>query len=319
MTRPVNLHLFPVTPYADAWRWQRDAADAVRRGGDEALAMLQHPPVYTFGRRARPEHLLVPPAELRARGAEVIETNRGGDLTFHGPGQIVGYPILDLRARGLGPGEYVWLLEEVLLRTLRRFGVEARRTPGRPGVWTGQGKIAAIGVRIERGMSLHGFALNVDVDLSWFDAIVPCGITDASVTSMAQVLGVSPGVGAVMEALAEEFAAVFDVTMTMRQAALDRRAGSIAVAPCTLLAASQRGQEIGLLRGHPSDSPRMGCAPATPADLSLQFEVAGPPRMGCAPATPADPSLAVGVSGSARGAHGHARWHQDAREGAHAG
>jgi lipoate-protein ligase B len=185
----------------------------VRSGGPEDIALLQHPPVYTFGRRVRLEHLLVPRDDLRGRGAEVIETNRGGDITFHGPGQIVGYPILDLRRRGLGPAEYVRQLETILIATLDRFGIEAWRWAGRPGVWTTEGKIGAIGVRIDRGVSLHGFALNVDLDLSWFEAIVPCGLADADVTSMAHQVGESPSVDAVKEALTEEFARRFGVVL----------------------------------------------------------------------------------------------------------
>ncbi len=133
-------------------------------------------------------------------------------MTFHGPGQLVGYPILRLRDRGLGPTEYVRLLEETVILTLARFGIDSGRSPGRPGVWTSLGKIAAIGVRIERGVSLHGFALNVDTDLSRFDAIVPCGLADTSVTSMAQHLEAPPTIEAVGTALAREFAAIFQVT-----------------------------------------------------------------------------------------------------------
>jgi lipoyl(octanoyl) transferase len=209
----VRLQTLGVTPYTDAWQWQLDAAEALRSGGPEALALLQHEPVYTFGRRVRPEHLLVTPEALRARGAAVIETNRGGDVTFHGPGQLIGYPILDLKCRGLGPHEYVRLLESTLIRALDRFQLESWHLPGRPGVWTKRGKVGAIGVRIERGVSLHGFALNVDVDLSWFEAIVPCGDADAEVTSMAQLLEVTPAFATVQDAIAEEFAATFNVTL----------------------------------------------------------------------------------------------------------
>jgi lipoate-protein ligase B len=161
----------------------------------------------------RREHLLVPADMLGQRGAEVMETNRGGDITFHGPGQLVGYPILDLRRRDLGPTEYVRLLEATLIATLDRFGIEAWRSPGRPGVWTSGGKIAAIGVRIERGISMHGFALNIDIDLSWFEAIVPCGLAEASVTSMAAVLDRAPRppIETVTEVLTDEFASTFAV------------------------------------------------------------------------------------------------------------
>jgi lipoyl(octanoyl) transferase len=206
----IDLYTPGLVDYATAWRWQQHTAEAVGNGSPEALALLQHPPVYTFGRRIRPEHLLVSPDVLRQRGADVVETSRGGDLTFHGPGQLVGYPILNLRDRSLGPKDYVRLLEETLIRTLERFGVDGQRSPGRPGVWTDAGKIAAIGVRIERGVSLHGFALNVDVDLSWFDAIVPCGLADARIASMSQIIGPNPGVDAVAAVLAIEFGAALE-------------------------------------------------------------------------------------------------------------
>jgi lipoic acid synthetase len=211
MTTRVRLYAFPVTPYDSGWRWQQATAAAVREGGEEALALLQHAPVYTFGRRVRTEHLLVPSEVLRARGADLVETNRGGDVTFHGPGQIVGYPILDLRRRSLSPTDYVRKIEETLIRTCDHFGLESRRVAGRPGVWTGSGKIGAVGVRIESGVSLHGFALNVDLDLSWFAAIVPCGLAGVEMTSMQQILGASPCVETVSAVLVREFATVFDI------------------------------------------------------------------------------------------------------------
>jgi lipoate-protein ligase B len=208
----LDVYRLPITPYSEAWQWQVETAEIVRSGAPEALAFLQHTPVYTLGRRTRPEHLLVPSDALRALGAEVIETNRGGDVTFHGPGQLVGYSILRLRQRDLGPAEYVRLLEETLMRTLARFDIDSGRSPGRPGVWTDEGKIATIGVRIERGVSLHGFALNVDTDLSWFDAIVPCGIAEGGTTSIAQYLDPPPTIDAVTSVLVREFATVFGVT-----------------------------------------------------------------------------------------------------------
>jgi lipoate-protein ligase B len=220
VAHPLRLHTPGLVDYATAWQWQQDTAEAVRNGGPEALALLQHTPVYTFGRRVRPEHLLVSPEVLRQRGAEVVETNRGGDVTYHGPGQLVGYPILSLHRRGLGPTDYVRLLEETLVRTLDCFGVPAWRLPGHPGVWTGSGKVAAIGVRFERGVSLHGFAINVDVDLAWFDAIVPCGLAGAAVTSMAQLLGASPSTDEVSQVLVSAFFEALELD------APDRRRGS---------------------------------------------------------------------------------------------
>ncbi|HEY3117696.1 MAG TPA: lipoyl(octanoyl) transferase LipB [Chloroflexota bacterium] len=196
--------------YEAAWRWQSATAAAVADGGPETLALLQHLPVFSFGRRIRREHLLVDPIELAGGGAAIVESDRGGDVTFHGPGQLVAYPILDLRSRGLGPVDYVCRLEELVIRTLARFGISGERWPGRPGVWVDGSKIAAIGVRIRRGVSTHGLALNVETNLSWFDAIVPCGISDAGVTSMTKILGASPGLPAVADELCDAFADVFD-------------------------------------------------------------------------------------------------------------
>jgi lipoyl(octanoyl) transferase len=178
--------------------------------------------------------VLVDPAKLRARGADVIATDRGGDVTFHGPGQLVAYPILDLRRRGLGAASYVRALEQCVIDTLDAFGLRGERVAGRPGVWTrppagGAGemaKIAAVGVRIERGVSRHGLALNVSTDLTWFDAIVPCGIADAGVTSMARELGEAPAFAAVAGAFARAFQRVFDARLVdVVDSPLARRAG----------------------------------------------------------------------------------------------
>ncbi|HEX5370475.1 MAG TPA: lipoyl(octanoyl) transferase LipB [Dehalococcoidia bacterium] len=210
MSDILRLVRFGTLPYDAAWRWQRDTAAGVRKGAPEALALLQHPPTYTFGRRVRPEHLLVDAGTLRARGATLVESDRGGDVTFHGPGQVVCYPILNLRRYSLGAADYVRLLERTMIGALRRFGVEAGVVHGRPGVWLGGAKIGAIGVRIEGGVTTHGFALNVDTDLAWYDAIVPCGIAGAAVTSLAQV-GVAVSIEAVEDALLEGFATLLDV------------------------------------------------------------------------------------------------------------
>jgi lipoate-protein ligase B len=210
VSKSVRLFQSSLLPYRPAWDWQAAAADSVRDGGDEVLALLQHPPVYTFGRNIRPQHLLIDPEELASMGAEVVESDRGGDITFHGPGQLVGYPILDLRRRNLGATDYVRALEQTLLQTLARFAIAAERSPGRPGVWVDGAKIAAIGVRVRGGVTTHGFGLNVETDLSWFDAIVSCGLSNANVTSMQRVLGSSPGMPAVMDALVESFSSVFD-------------------------------------------------------------------------------------------------------------
>lgn len=203
-----------ITDYHDAWAWQREAADALRSGtAGEAIALLQHRPVYTLGRRAKSEHLLAGASELRRRGAAVVEVDRGGDVTFHGPGQLVAYPILDLRARHLLPGDYVRLLESVVIDVLAGFGVTGERLPGRPGVWAGGGKIAAVGVRVQGGVTTHGFAFNVSCDLSWFDAVIPCGLAGATVTSMATISADAPSVEDVADAVAATFAHRLDAEL----------------------------------------------------------------------------------------------------------
>jgi lipoyl(octanoyl) transferase len=210
LTHRLRVFRFPQVDYASAWRWQTETAADVRDGAGEALALLQHSPVYTFGRRVRREHLLLDEQSLRQRGADVVESDRGGDVTFHGPGQLVAYPILNLRQRGLGPVDYVRALEETMIRTLAAFGLNGERVAGRPGVWLDHAKVGAIGVRVHGGVSLHGLALNVDTDLSWFAAIVPCGLSGAGVTSMQRALGFSPSVDAITEELIEAFADIFD-------------------------------------------------------------------------------------------------------------
>ena len=194
-------------PYATALAWMRSRANVVRGGGAEAVALLEHEAVYTLGARALRSSLRIAEADLPA---PLVETDRGGDVTWHGPGQLVAYPVLDLRARGLRAGDYVRSLEAVVIEMLTAWGIEGERVPGRPGVWVDGAKVAAVGVRLDRGVSRHGLALNVAPDLAWFDAIVPCGIADAGVTSMGHVLGEAPSLAAVAEVMAAAFARAFD-------------------------------------------------------------------------------------------------------------
>jgi lipoate-protein ligase B len=194
--------------YARALGWQREAAHKLRFGaGSEMLYLLEHPPVVTMGRRATGDHVLFPAEELTRRGVELVETDRGGDVTFHGPGQVVGYPILDLRKRGLGAHTYLRFLEGILVGVLAGFSIEAFRDPLYTGVWTKSGKIAAMGIRVSGGVSLHGFALNVNTDLSYFGLIVPCGIQGRSVASMQKVLGRPVDVDEVMDRIEAAFLA----------------------------------------------------------------------------------------------------------------
>jgi len=178
--------------YADGLELQEKLV-AERKAGliSDQLLLLQHPPVITLGVKARKDrsHVLGSSELLVARGVEVVESGRGGDVTFHGPGQLVGYPIIDLKPDRCDVHRYVRDLEEVLIRAVAALGVEASRAPGLTGVWVGSDKIAAIGVRISRWITSHGFALNVTTDLSFFGTIIPCGIRDHGVGSLSTELG----------------------------------------------------------------------------------------------------------------------------------
>jgi len=173
-------------PYAEVLELQRSLCRArVERQHDEDILLLvEHDPVYTLGRSTRESSLPLAPALLRARGAEVFEIERGGDVTFHGPGQLVGYPIIDLARHRQDLHWYLRELEGALIDALDVLGVAADRNPGKTGVWTGGRKIASIGVHVKQWVTLHGFALNVTTDLAWFDWIVPCGIADVQMTSV---------------------------------------------------------------------------------------------------------------------------------------
>jgi lipoyl(octanoyl) transferase len=189
--------------YPEAWRLQRRLA-AARQAGEvgDCLLLLEHPPVYTLGRSTDRAHLGSGPEALRALGAECLEVDRGGSVTFHGPGQLVGYPIIRLAdafplAGAPGQGDavaYVRALETALIEVVRRHGVVAGRRPGYTGAWVGSDKLAAIGVKLAGGVTQHGVALNVTTDLSWFARVTPCGISDGGVTSMARegVTGLTP-------------------------------------------------------------------------------------------------------------------------------
>lgn len=176
----------------------------------DLLLTVEHPHVYTQGRASRAEDLLLSPEDLARREIRVYPVNRGGRITYHGPGQIVGYPIVNLREFNPDVHRYLRCLEEVLLRTLEVFGIAGERVAGRTGVWVGGAKIAAIGVGIRRWITFHGFALNVAPDLGFFGGIVPCGIAGCRVTSMSLVLGRRVQRGDVLPALRSSFAAVFE-------------------------------------------------------------------------------------------------------------
>lgn len=201
-----------LVPYAEALALQRDLVERRRRDEvPDQLLLLQHPPVITTGVRTADAraHIVADEQELVRRGVEVHEAGRGGDVTFHGPGQLVGYPILKLPPDRQDLHRYVRDLEEALILTLRGWGIAGSRIPGLTGVWVGQEKVAAIGVRVSRWVTSHGFALNVTTDLSQFGLIVPCGISDKGVTSMERLLGRPVAMAEVETAFVGAFAGVF--------------------------------------------------------------------------------------------------------------
>lgn len=200
--------------YGLGWDLQKALAEA--RAGNRApdtLLLLEHPPTYTLGRRGSESNLLVSRQTLDNLGVALYRVDRGGDITFHGPGQLVGYPVLSLETREGGPSRYLRDIEETLIRALHAFGVPGRRLPGLTGVWVGEEKIAAIGVKINaKRITQHGFSLNVTTDLSYFRRIVPCGIRDKGVTSLSRVLGCEVGLLDVAKSVAESLACVFGLS-----------------------------------------------------------------------------------------------------------
>jgi lipoyl(octanoyl) transferase len=201
-----------VVPYGEALELQRSLVDARRAGSiSDTLLLLQHPPVLTLGVRGDGgrSHVLATPQALATRGIELHETGRGGDITYHGPGQIVGYPILDLKPDRCDVHRYVRDLEEVIIRTAADYGLAAERVAGLTGVWVGREKLAAIGVRISRWITSHGFAVNVSTDLADFDLIIPCGIADRGVTSFDRLLERTVELADVEARLVKHFCNVF--------------------------------------------------------------------------------------------------------------
>lgn len=210
--RSLDVRRLGLIHYADALALQRSLV-AERQAGrvDDVLLLVEHPPVLTLGVRGDGgrAHVVATPDALAARGVEIFEAGRGGDVTYHGPGQIVGYPIIDLNPDRRDVHRYVRDVEEVLIRVADDFGIEAVREPGLTGVWVGREKLAAIGVRISRWVTSHGFALNVTTNLDDFGLIVPCGIADRGVTSLASKLGRAPAMTEIEDRFVEHFAAVF--------------------------------------------------------------------------------------------------------------
>ena len=199
--------------YLEAYDLQLSLVEKVHSGQEpNTLLLLEHPHVYTKGRLSKGSDVLLPEEDLAAKGVAVLETDRGGQVTYHGPGQLVVYPIVNLKDWD-GPVKYVRALEQVVIATLAEIGITANCESGNTGVWTGQGKIAAIGVKISRGIAFHGLALNVNTDLTYYQNIIPCGIADRPVTSMASILREPVDMELVRYGLVYQFGREFGWTM----------------------------------------------------------------------------------------------------------
>jgi lipoyl(octanoyl) transferase len=209
-----HLEKLGLVGYEEGLRLQRELV-AQRKAGaiPDTLLLLEHPHVYTLGRNAKTENLLISAEQLAARGAQVFEIDRGGDVTYHGPGQLVGYPILDLAKHRRDIAWYMRCLEGALIAVAREYGIEAGRLAGAPGVWVGNDKLVAMGVHISRWVTSHGFAFNVNTDLRYFDWIVPCGLRDKGVTSLQKLLGRPVEMEKVAERVVRHFGRVFEVEM----------------------------------------------------------------------------------------------------------
>jgi len=200
--------------YSEGLRLQKERITLRKAAAiPDTLLLLEHPHVYTLGRNAKRENLLISEERLAQLGAQLFATDRGGDITYHGPGQLVGYPIFDLAQHRRDIAWFMRSLEEVFIGAARDFGIDAGRIAGAPGVWVGNDKLVAMGVHISRWVTSHGFAFNVNTDLHFFDSIVPCGLRDKGVTSLAKLLGRPVEMDGVMDRVIDQFGEVFGLTM----------------------------------------------------------------------------------------------------------
>jgi lipoyl(octanoyl) transferase len=234
--QPVYFKDLGVMPYTEAWNYQESLLkqnvdiktryySAQQKQKKESttnyLLFVEHPPVYTLGKTGHEENFLLNENEMQERGILFVKTNRGGDITFHGPEQIVGYPILDLEKFGTDIGKYLRNLEEIIIRTLAEYGIAGERSNGETGVWLEPGnigrerKIAAFGVRCSRWITMHGFAFNVNTDLQYFEGIVPCGIKNKQVTSLSRELGRDIDLSEVKEKIKIHFEEVFEAELLL--------------------------------------------------------------------------------------------------------
>jgi lipoyl(octanoyl) transferase len=214
-SRSVRASWLGRTPYRGAWDLQAGLVSALREGhAPDSLLLLEHPHVFTMGKAARPDHLLWDESEQTRRDVDVIWSDRGGEATYHGPGQLVGYPILDLAHFGLSIPQYLEKLEQSLIDYLHELGVDAEPgEPGLTGVWSRGEKVVAIGIKLNRSIVSHGFALNLTTDLSYFDGIIPCGHADKRPTSVEAITGKAIDTADAARAYAEHFSRVFDTTL----------------------------------------------------------------------------------------------------------
>lgn len=234
---PVDARLLDVSSlaYREGLELMRGLVEAKSGAGlPEILILTEHEPVLTLGRRSEPTDVRVSSACLAEKGIAVHRIERGGLATYHGPGQLVAYPIFDLHSMHLGVGDLVTRLEEVLLRTLADFGLAGNRRPGYRGVWTGDEKIASIGIAVRRGITFHGLALNCNLDLSHFDLITPCGIQGVRMTSMARRLGTPVAAAAVRRTMAEHVADLFGLDFSPWSLDEARRVSSGAISTCDI-------------------------------------------------------------------------------------
>jgi len=214
-SRSVRASWLGRTPYREAWDLQAELVTALRDGhAPDTLLLLEHPHVFTMGKAALPDHLLWDESEQARRDVDVIWSDRGGEATYHGPGQLVGYPILDLGHFGLSIPQYLEKLEQSLVDYLHDLGVDSEPgAPGLTGVWSGGEKVAAIGIKLNRSIVSHGFAVNLTTDLGYFDGIVPCGHADLRPTSVEAITGAKIETSQAARAYAEHFSRVFDVAL----------------------------------------------------------------------------------------------------------